>query len=331
MRRPRPARAEDGVILLTVMLIVAVMSALAVAIVDDIRYGVKRTVNAALRDQAYWYALGLEHFATLIVERSWEAAPGKSTLNDPWAQEGARFPIEGGFIDGVIADGSNCFNVNSLVGVEEGSRDPINREAAAQFQALLTALDVGPGAELAIVNGVADWIDADNAPLARGAEDYLYTNLTPPYRTGDTLMADVTELRAVQTVTERAYRAMRPYVCALPTTGMSPVNINTLREEDAPLLAMLFPGRLDVEAARRVIADRPAGGYDAIEEFWGLPSIQQVRPPEGRRPNLQVWTEFYDLSARVVYQEAYFQLQATFRLDGQGKLRFVSRRFGAFE
>ena len=327
----RPASKERGVILLTVPLLVAVMSSLAVAIVDDIRFGMRRSVNTALRDQAYWYALGLEQFAKLVVHRSWELDADLSTLNDPWAREGARFPIENGFIDGVITDGSNCFNVNSLVPTEEGAGGQPDPVVVRRFHALLSALELTGADPVAITNGVADWIDADNAPLPRGAEDYHYTNMSPPYRTGDTLMADVSELRAVNGVTELVYRRLRPFVCALPTTREAPVNVNTLREQDAPILVMLLSGRIDLPAAEAVIAERPSAGYANMDEFWALRALEKARPQEDERPRAQTWTQYYDLAGRVAYQEAYFQLHSTFELDSAGKVRLISRAFGALD
>ena len=96
---------------------------------------------------------------------------------------------------------------------------------------------------------------------------------TAPYRTGNTLFADAGELRAVAGMSPALYRRLRPWLCALPTSDLSPINLNTLSPEQAPLLAMLAPGQLGVERARggtgvaalerlgqpdRILADRRA-------------------------------------------------------------------------
>lgn len=44
--------------LLTVLLLVAVMAAVAVLVLDDIRFSVRRTMNAETQSQAQWYAAG---------------------------------------------------------------------------------------------------------------------------------------------------------------------------------------------------------------------------------------------------------------------------------
>ena len=61
-------RDEQGVALLTVLLMVAVMAAIAVAVLDDIRFSVRRTANAQTTAQARWYALGAETLARRELE-----------------------------------------------------------------------------------------------------------------------------------------------------------------------------------------------------------------------------------------------------------------------
>ena len=59
MRRRRADR--EGMALLTVLLLVAVMSVVAVAILDDVRFSVRRAANVEFQSQAQWYAAGAEN------------------------------------------------------------------------------------------------------------------------------------------------------------------------------------------------------------------------------------------------------------------------------
>ena len=54
---------------------------------------------------------------------------------------------------------------------------------------------------------------------------------------------------------------LRPWLCALPVTDLAPINLNSLRPDQAPLLAMLAPGQLDLDRARAIIVERPSGGW----------------------------------------------------------------------
>ena len=49
---------ERGTVLLTTLLIMAVMATVAVAIMDDIRFAVKRTINVGDYAQVDWYVKG---------------------------------------------------------------------------------------------------------------------------------------------------------------------------------------------------------------------------------------------------------------------------------
>ena len=66
----KPSRRErEGMALLTVLLLVAVMAALSVVMLDDIRFSVRRATNASAMDQARWYGLGAETLARSQVRR----------------------------------------------------------------------------------------------------------------------------------------------------------------------------------------------------------------------------------------------------------------------
>src|SRR5690606_1742867 len=54
---------REGMALLTVLLLVAVMSVIAVAVLDDVRFSVRRATNAETQTQAQWYADGAEALA----------------------------------------------------------------------------------------------------------------------------------------------------------------------------------------------------------------------------------------------------------------------------
>jgi general secretion pathway protein K len=60
---------REGMALLTVLLLVAVMSVVAVAVLDDVRFSVRRATNAETQAQAQWYASGAEALARRQIAR----------------------------------------------------------------------------------------------------------------------------------------------------------------------------------------------------------------------------------------------------------------------
>ncbi|HAF80520.1 MAG TPA: hypothetical protein DCG66_05850 [Brevundimonas sp.] len=139
MRRGRTSR--EGMALLTVLLLVAVMAAVAVVLLDDVRFSVRRTTNADVQAQAQWYAAGAESLARRQIADLIKADPLRTPLEPRWNGRVLNFPIEEGAIRAVVTDGQACFNLNSLV---YGQREDLfaRPEGAAQFIALGAALGV---------------------------------------------------------------------------------------------------------------------------------------------------------------------------------------------
>ncbi|MDP3801839.1 MAG: type II secretion system minor pseudopilin GspK [Brevundimonas sp.] len=324
MRRRSDNR--EGMALLTVLLLVAVMSVVAVAVLDDVRFSVRRTANAETQAQAQWYASGAEALARRQVGRLIAAAPARTPLEPEWNGLGLSFPIDGGTISAVITDGQACFNLNSLV--EGQGEDLIARPlGAAQFLALGKAVGAPDSRMRAVADALTDWLDADTAPHPLGAEDGAYAGLTTPYRTGGVLLAEVSELRAVKGVDADLYRRLRPHVCALPTSRLSALNVNTLTLDQAPLLMMLTDNRLGRAAARDLIAHRPVGGWPDADDFWAEPALAMVAPSDEVREQAAVLTRFFNLRVDIDYGGGRAVRTALLQAQPDGSVRTVIQRW----
>ena len=326
MIRPRAAR-DRGAVLVTVLVLIAVMSVVAAAILDDVRFGIRRAVNLRLQDQARWYVLGTEALARGAIRLSWEQRPNISTLQSPWARGPQRYPVDGGFLEGVLSDGGNCFNLNSLVqGVAATGTLSVREAALDEYRGLLTAVGVPNNEVISLSNAAADWIDSDRVPRTGGAEDFFYERRDPPGRPANTLMSEVSELRAVAGYGQDLYRTLRPFLCALPTTAASTLNINMLRPDQAVLLVALLDGRLTEDRAADLIASRPASGYARPDDFWSRPVFDDMDLTETTRARVDVQTWYYTLAARVLLQDTYATGSALFRLYPAGRIELVARR-----
>ncbi|WP_122464579.1 type II secretion system minor pseudopilin GspK [Brevundimonas lutea] len=323
----RPAR-ERGMALLTVLLLVAVMAVVATALIDDVRFALRRAANAETTAQAQWYALGAEDLARVEIAHLTQVDPRRTPLTPEWNGRPLNFPIEEGAIQATLSDGQACFNLNSLV---EGEGETLNArpQGAAQFTALARTLGVGAGATLAAA--VTDWIDSDQTPVAGGAEDGAYAGGRRPYRTSGTLLAEVSELRAVRGFDSATYVTLRPHLCALPTTDLSPINVNTLTEAQAPLLVMLSGGALGEGAARQVIVRRPAEGWTDVNAFWAEPLMAAVSPSDALYDQVTVRTRFFALETRVTYADAEAVSTALLEAPLAGPVRTVARRWSLAE
>ncbi|WP_439473008.1 type II secretion system minor pseudopilin GspK [Brevundimonas sp.] len=320
----RPER--EGMALLTVLLLVAVMSVVAVALLDDVRFSVRRTTNAEIGAQAQWLASGAELLARNRIKRLVQSSPTRTPLQPDWNGRRLDFPVENGTISATVADGQACFNLNSVVlGVGE---DLVARpQGAMQFRALGRAVGVPDSRMRAIADGLTDWLDADAEALPLGAEDGAYAGLSTPYRTAGVMLAEVSELRAVKGVDADAYRRLRPYVCALPTSRLSPLNVNTLTPEQAPLITMLTGGVIAPERARAVIAARPRDGWATGEAFWAASGLQGFTPDEDTREQATVLTRFFRLRVDVEYAGVRAVRTALLEARQDGAVRTVIQRW----
>jgi general secretion pathway protein K len=296
----RIARRERGAALLAVLLLVAVTGAIAAAMVEDLRLSRSVAINATARDQGRLFAEGVEQLALLTIDDQVRQNPERTTLAGGW--NGATRTVQlpgGGSADVTVRDGSNCFNVNSVVDGQPGHPFVRRASGVGEFMGLMMALEVPAADARRIAEAAADWVDSDTVAGPGGAEDEAYAAGPTPYRTGNTLFADPGEVRALSGMTPDIYARIRPWLCAMPTNDLSPLNINTLGVEQAPLLAMLAPGQLTVDRAGRVIAQRPSGGWGNQVEFWRVEAMSELNAPLDVQVQPQLKTSWFTLDVRV--------------------------------
>ncbi|CAM3226394.1 Type II secretion system protein K [Sphingomonas antarctica] len=323
MTEPRFPDAERGAALLSVLLLVAILAVLAAAAVDRLRLATALASNVSGQAQARTYGYAAEALAMRRIGDLIHQDAARTTLAGDWNGVERRFPIDRGVAAATIDDAGNCFNLNSLVMGQAATGLTARPQAMAQFTRLMVLLGIPANNAGQVAAAAADWIDSDSAPLPGGAEDDLYLSLKPAYRTANTLMADMSELRAVAGVTPEIYTIVRPYVCALPTTDLSPVNVNTISERQAVLLAMLSPA-LEPAAAARAIAARPTTGWADITTFRQSPALAALGDAAGQ---LQVTSRWFGLKLRVTDGDAEYEENAL--IDGALKpAKLVRRGYG---
>lgn len=300
MNRRQVRPREKGAALLAVLLLVAVTGAIAAAAMEKLRLSRAVAMNAVAIDQARAYAHGIEQIAILIIEDMTTESPNRTILAGGWNGGVRRVPLpNGGIAEARLTDGGNCFNINSVAEGDPRTRLTRREAGVGQFAGLMSALGLPEGEAVRIAGAAADWVDSDSVPGSLGAEDGFYASAALPYRTANTLFADIGELRAVAGMTEAYYDRLRPWLCALPVAELSPVNLNTLLPDQAPLLAMLAPGQLSIETARRVLASRPTNGWANQIAFWRIEAMSEVNVSLDVQLQPQLRTVWFAIDTRV--------------------------------
>jgi len=314
---------ERGAALLTVLLLVAVIGVIAAASLERLKLQTHLSGNMAAIDQARHYAYAGEAIArTRISDAS--SADRTMTVSGDWLDRANAFPIDNGTATVKVSDGGNCFNLNSLVSQSEQGERVIRPVAVRQFEALMTLIGIQPRAAGQVAQASVDWIDSDTLPQPGGAEDETYTRAPMPYRAANALMADASEIKAVAGMDPAIYARIRPWICALPAAELSPLNINTLRRDQAPLVAMLLPDGLSLAFAQRMIDERPATGYSAVENFWSKPALRGISPPVEVMAQTKIKTRWFALEMQIELGGA--ELTELALIDGAANPAKIVRR-----
>ncbi|RNM09265.1 type II secretion system minor pseudopilin GspK [Dickeya undicola] len=348
------SRRQRGVALLIVMLMLALMVTIAASITERSGKAWQRTSNLLNRTQARWYALGAEALISSTLQRDAQASPESTFIGQPWSKVDHQMMSDGSEIRAQVLDGQACLNLNALSpakkttpnnasgngsnsnnsdgnsNTDTNTQSPPSKGgnpgqgpyAAQVFRQLLIVLGDDPKQAERVTDAVRDWIDEDSEPLMNGAEDDSYVNFHP----GNQRMTDVTELRAVMGVDAALYRRLLPYVCVLPVDKLV-VNVNTLTPESAPLLSALFMGEMSVDAAERILQQRPPQGWRNLNEFMGLSPLPE-NAKSGVRQVLAIKSEWFLADIQIRVDDSEFYQRSLFHRGKQ--IEVVQRQYGGY-
>ena len=326
-RAPDRKASERGAALLTVLLLVAVIAVLAGAALEKMRLATRLGANSIAMGQAQAYAMAAETLAMTRIDGLLSRDAARVTLAGGWSGKPFPLPVPGGLATATVTDGGNCFNLNSLVTQRSPGEYVARPDSVTQFARLMRLIGIPLQTGDGIAASAADWIDSDSIALPSGNEDGAYTGQAQHYRTGNTLMTDVSELRAVAGVTPEIYAKLRKYLCVQPRAERSKINVNTLLPEDAALFAMLLPDTLDIGQASSLLLQRPPQGFSSTVEFWKIPSLKGVIAGPQAYDQTAVTTQWFAL--RVDVQLGGSELSQSALIDArQQPARLVSRSWG---
>lgn len=321
---------EKGVALIVVMLIVAMIAIIATEITSRNQLAMRRTLNLAEYDQAYWYAMSAEQLLKKVLKQDLDDSEGRVHLQQYWALNDVMFPAEHGEISGKVMDLSSCFNLNALSQAStKGSRgQPKMPLATMQFKSLLVALGMDDFSAEKLSQHVKDYLDADSVNSPFGAEDAEYESRTIPYRAANTLMNDKSELRSVLGVTQEIYKKIAPYICVIPGNDKQLLNVNTIKADQPELLIGMLQNKISKGEAENIINQRPAEGFENIQDFWNETTLSSLPLDDQVKSSFKVKSDYFLLHAKAKVDDALFQMDSVLVRTKNNLMRVAVRQFG---
>ncbi len=301
MMWPKPS--ERGAALLSVLLMVAVLAVIAATTLDRLSLSSRLSGNGNALAQARMFTYAAEAIAAARIEDLVARDAAQTTLAGDWLGKPQTIPIPIGSATATVRDAGNCFNLNSLVTETEGQY-LASATGQDQMTSLMVVLGTNENAARAVAAAAADWADSNITPLSNGVEDDGYRSAVTPYLAANRPFAHPSELRAVKGISPAIYAKLNGWICALPEPVLSPLNVNTLLPEQAPLLAMLFPpGKMNLATARSYLAKRPSSGYGSLIRFWAAPELVALGPSPLVQGQVKLTSNYFLLNTMVSFGE----------------------------
>ncbi|CAD9195426.1 type II secretion system minor pseudopilin GspK [Acinetobacter bohemicus] len=288
-------KQQQGIALITILVMVALATILAATIAKRQANTAENTAYLMRQNQSLLYAKSAEAFFSELLVDDANNAGVVDYLQENWAKPMPAFPVEDGFVSGVLQDESGKFNLNSLVN-DEGVPNP---QAKLWFEKLL--LRVGLPEKLS--EAVIDWQDADEEISGTmGAENSYYQGLPQGYLAANSKFHNVEELKLVRGFEDQKYLQIVDYVSVLPASD-SKVNVNTA---PAMLLASLDP-KLDINAVEQALQKRHVNleHFSNINDLWATEPFKQVSPDVQSQVNalLGVQSNYFKAKIEVLLSE----------------------------
>ncbi len=313
---------DKGVVLISILLIVLLLSSVAVLFGNKYFLSLKRAQYIEFQTLSLNIFRNMESLAQDKIEKELRFNSNKLTKNNPIINEPMLFNLNGADIVGKISDYGNCFNINSIVTLND-SNYVENKNASAAFRKILSLNEIDNNIIEEVIDQTIDWIDKDANPRAYGLEDYYYSGPlhSPREYTGMRLMVSIDELKSIPAVKQIDWNIFKNYFCAIPALNELSLNINTLDLEDAYLLSSIF-SNLTVKDAEYILDNIPKSGFDDLNNFIrSFPDLDL----ELAYGNIGVTSNIFELNSELNFNEFASNSKSIIIYEGNNNGFIISR------
>jgi len=302
---------QQGVAIITALLIVTIAATVSMTISTRLQLDVRRTGNMIAQDQADFYLFAAEEWSQRILRQDKKDSTVDG-LTEVWATELPPLPVPGGSIQGTLTDLHSCININSLM---EGNA------VDASTQTRLNQLFNNLGITGNFTQAISDWIDTDlETSNPNGAEDGYYLNLEQPYRTANTPLQSLSEIRLIKGFEDsEIYNTVKDHLCAfIANSNDVTINVNTASIEVLKSLSSDMTEQL----ATDIIERRDEELFDNIKEFTSFAKLGTIIKDTTK---LSTSSDYFLLRTQAIIGQANKVMYSIIYRDNDGKTEIISR------
>ena len=313
---------NKGVVLISILLIVLLLSAVAITFGNKYLVSLKRAQYIEFQSLSLNAFRNVEAMSLNKIDKFSRFNSSNLTKVNPLLTDEIYFEINGATIVGSIHDASNCFNINSLV--RAGKEDyQENKKSMNVFRELMYLTEVDNNVAEEIIDQIIDWIDKNSNPRAYGLEDYYYSGPlhNPREFNGSRLLIDIEELKSIPSVRLVDWNIFKELFCAYPYASDLRLNINTLDKNNIFLLTSFFP-KIDLKDAEYIIENIPMNGFEDINAF-----LQSFEAIDLSSPNGEVLftSDIFNIETVIDY-EGYSASSKSTLIYGKNKNGYILSR-----
>tara|TARA_B110000238_G_scaffold63437_1_gene69713 strand:+ start:5116 stop:6072 length:957 start_codon:yes stop_codon:yes gene_type:complete len=314
---------KPGVILITTLLILMVMSVISMQVSKNFYVSLQREAYLDFKNQSYHMLVNSEKQAIKNLQKEIKLYRSKLTLSDPILKNKYYYQNDLMTLEIEVSDASNCFNLNSLFDQSSTASQirPAYRDWLSRYLELKSLSKVKIQS---FMDQLIDWVDQDNQPLNFGAENYFYIGPASQTQqfTPKRLLVDLSEIQNFPIMQNLNFTEMTSNLCVIPGSTKQLLNINTLVKEDALLVASFFNEK-NLEFTESQILNLPKNGYDDISVFANHFSKSAIYPPQV----LSINSRTFNLEGTIINENFSATIESLVILELSSTVKILSRTF----
>ena len=313
---------NKGVVLISILLIVLLLSAVAITFGNKYLVSLKRAQYIEFQSLSLNAFRNVEAMSLNKIDKFSRFNSSNLTKENPLLTDEIYFEINGATIVGSIDDASNCFNINSLVRAGKDDYQE-NKKSMNAFRELMYLAEVDNNVAEEIIDQIIDWVDKNSNPRAYGLEDYYYSGPlhNPREFSGGRLLIDIEELKSIPSVRLVDWDIFKEFFCAYPFATNLKLNINTLDKNNILLLTAFFP-KIDIKDSEYIIENIPLNGFQDINAFLQSFDDIDLSSPNGE---ILFTSDIFNIETVIDY-EGYSASSKSTLIYGKNKNGYILSR-----